>query len=449
MSLVLEAELTWTGAEFAPNVQVVVDGAGRIEQVGALGRADASRLRGLALLPGFVDAHSHAFQRGLRGLGEAFPAGAGSFWSWREAMYALVDSLDGKTLRRLSARAFAEMRDAGITTVGEFHYLHHEREGDFALDQAVVEAAADVGIRLVLLYSYYATGAPGRALEGGQRRFATPSLDGFWHQVDRLAGVLAPDTQTLGIAPHSIRAASPTDIRLLYEEARRRGLPVHLHVEEQRREIEESLAAYGRTPMAVILDAVQGGPFTAVHCTHSADQDLARFVAGGGIVCLCPLTEGNLGDGIPRLARAHAARGRLALGTDSNARLAMLEEMRWLEYGQRLRDEIRGALPDPAGNIAPTLLDAATAGGALALGVPAGRIAPGCWADLVAVDLGAPALADVPRERLLEALVFGAGNEVITGTYVGGRWRERGSGATGIRTRDESSALAGRRGAGK
>ena len=426
MSLVLEAELTWTGAEFTPGVQVVVDATGRIEDVGALGRAAASRLPGVALLPGFIDAHSHAFQRGLRGLGEAYPAGAGSFWSWREAMYALVESLDRRSLRRISARAFLEMRDAGITSVGEFHYLHHEREGDFALDEAVVEAAADAGIRLVLLYGYYATGAPGRPLEGPQRRFATPSLDGFWRQLERIAGVLAPGTQTMGIAPHSIRAASPAEIRLLHGEARRRGLPVHIHVEEQRREIEESLAAYGRTPMAAILDAVEGEAVTAVHCTHTTEPDMERFLVSGGVACLCPLTEGNLGDGVPRLAPAHAAGGRFAIGTDSNNRLAMLEEMRWLEYGQRLRGECRGVLLDPTGQVAPTLLEAATAGGARALGLPAGRIAPGCWADFVAVDLRAPALAEVSPARLLDALVFGAGNEVITGTYVGGRWRETG-----------------------
>ena len=423
MTAVLEAELTWTDAGFGRAVQIAIAADGRIEAVGPLGRPNPTRLPGVALLPGFIDAHSHAFQRGLRGLGETFPAGAGSFWTWREAMYALVDSLDRATLRRISARAFAEMRDAGITTVGEFHYVHHEREGDFALDDAILEAAADAGIRLVLLYSFYATGAPGRPLAGGQRRFATPGVDEFWRQLDRLGARLDPATQTLGVAPHSIRAAAPGEIRAIHREAARRGLPVHLHVEEQRREIEESLAAYGRTPMAVILDAVEDAPFTAVHCTHTADADMARFLAAGGIVCLCPLTEGSLGDGVPRLAPAHAAGGRLAIGTDSNNRLAMLEELRWLEYGQRLRGELRGALPDALGDVAPTLLAAATTGGARALSVSAGRIAAGCWADLVAVDLGVPALAEVPAERLLAALVFGAGNEAITGTYVGGRWR--------------------------
>jgi formimidoylglutamate deiminase len=423
MSRLLEADLTWTGAGFESGVQIAISSDGMIEGVGKLGRPGADRLARRALLPGFVDAHSHAFQRALRGSGEDFPSGAGSFWTWRQAMYALVESLDRASLRRISAQAFAEMRDAGITTVGEFHYVHHEREGDFALDEAIVQAAADAGIRMVLLYCFYATGAPGKPLEGGQRRFATTSVDQYWRQLDRVAGYLDPKTQTLGVAPHSIRAASPDDISLLYAEASRRNLPVHLHVEEQRREIEESVAAYGRPPMAVILDAVDGGAFTAVHCTHTGDADMARFLDAGGIACLCPLTEGNLGDGIPRLDRAHAAGDRLAIGTDSNNRLAMLEELRWLEYGQRLRGELRGALPDPAGDVAPTLLAAATTGGARALALPAGRIATGCWADFVAVDLDAPALADVSRERLLAALVFGAGNGAIAGTYVGGTWR--------------------------
>jgi formimidoylglutamate deiminase len=426
MNRVLEADLTWTGTQFQPGVQILIEDGGRIGSVATAGTLAAERLRGIALLPGLVNTHSHAFQRALRGEGERFPRGGGSFWSWREAMYSLVNSLDRVSLRKVSAQAFAEMRDAGITTVGEFHYLHHERDGDFGLDDAVLEAAADVGIRMVLLYSYYASGSPGKPLEGPQRRFATPTVEGFWRQVDRLAPQLAAGTQTLGIAPHSIRAASPEEIALLYEEAVRRRLPVHLHVEEQRREIEESVAVYGRTPMAAILEAVQGREFTAVHCTHTSEPDMERFLAAGGVACLCPLTEGNLGDGIPCLERAHSAGGRTALGTDSNNRLAMLEEMRWLEYGQRLRKELRGALADSDGSVAPILLGAATTGGARALGLQVGRIAVGCFADLVAIDLRAPSLAEVSAERLLDALVFGAGNEVIAGTYVGGRWRATG-----------------------
>jgi formimidoylglutamate deiminase len=345
-------------------------------------------------------------------------------------MYALVGALDGEALHRLSVQAFGEMRDAGVTAVGEFHYVHHERDGDFALDQVVLDAAAEVGIRIVFLNTFYATGAPGKPLQGAQCRFATPSLDEYWRRMDLLAAGLDPLTQSLGAVAHSIRAASPEQIRALHDEAVRRGLPFHMHVEEQRREIEESMAAYGRAPMAVILDTIDvRDNFTAVHCTHTSDADMRRFLGAGGMACLCPLTEANLGDGIPRLALPHAARGRLALGTDSNNRLSLLEEMRWLEYGQRLRGEMRGALADETGHVATTVLAAATTGGARALALEAGRIVPGAWADFVAIDLTAPALAEIRPDRLLEALVFGAGNEVIAGTFVGGRWRATGAGA--------------------
>jgi formimidoylglutamate deiminase len=217
------------------------------------------------------------------------------------------------------------------------------------------------------------------------------------------------------------------DLRAVYDEARRRDLPFHIHVEEQRREIDECVAAYGRPPMAVILDALDGqGDFTAIHCTHTERSDMERFLSVGGRVCWCPLTEGNLGDGIPRPVSREIGDVRLCLGTDSNLRLSVLEDMRWAEYGQRLRREMRGALADSDGRVAITLLDAATIGGARALGVDSGRITPGAWADLVTVRLDAPSLAGVPRDRLLEGLVFGAGNDVIAGTYVGGRWRARG-----------------------
>lgn len=421
---VIEADRTWTGEDFTSGVQVAVGEDGHIEAVGALGLTPTRRLDRVALLPGFVNAHSHAFQRGLRGYGELFPAGAGSFWTWREAMYALVASLDRSSTYRLSLQAFLEMRDAGITSVGEFHYVHHERGEDYALDEVVLRAAAAAGIRIVLLQTFYATGAVGRPLEGAQRRFATPSLDEFFARLDALTGHLDPATQSIGAVAHSIRAASPDQIRAVYDEAVRRGVPFHIHVEEQRREIDECRAAYGRSPMAVILDALDGrADFAAVHCTHTERGDMARFIAAGGTVCLCPLTEGNLGDGIPLLPLPTS--GRMCIGSDSNARLAMLEDMRWMEYGQRLRGEMRGALADPGGSVAKTLLAAATSGGAAALGLDAGRIAPGAWADFAAIDLNAPALAGVPAERLLDGLIFGAGNSAIAGTFVGGRWRGR------------------------
>jgi formiminoglutamate deiminase len=436
---VVEADWTWTGDGFASGVQVRISGSGRIEAVGQLGAAATLRLRGQALLPGFVSAHSHAFQRALRGRGERFPAGAGSFWSWREAMYELATGLDGTAFERLCRQTFREMRAAGITAVGEFHYFHHKRAGasdlgasasvpiDYALDARVLRAAAAAGIRIVLLNTYYRTGGVDQPLAGAQRRFASRSPQVFWKQMDRLAAALEGPTQTLGAAVHSVRAAPPEDLAAVYEEARRRGLPVHMHVEEQRQEIADCLAYYGRRPMQLVLATLPAADgLTAVHCTHTARDDMERFLAAGGSACVCPLTEANLGDGIPDLSMAHPWADRLCLGSDSNARISLLEEMRWLEYGQRLRAESRGVLRDGAGEVARLLLRAATAGGARALGLPCGEIAPGLWADLAAVDLAHPALAGWEPETLLAALIFGGGDEAIVATAVGGEWRRRG-----------------------
>jgi formimidoylglutamate deiminase len=429
----VEAELTWTGERFERGVRIGVDGGGRIAAVepapepGAEGDAPVERFPGRALLPGFVDAHSHAFQRGLRGRGESFPAGAGSFWTWREAMYSLVDSLDPEGFRELSLRAFREMRSVGITTVGEFHYLHHAGDtADYALDDALLEAAGQAGIRLVLLQTYYRQGGPGRPLEGAQRRFRSESVDAFLVQVERLASRLDPRLQSLGLVAHSIRAASPDEVAALWAEAERRGLPFHMHVEEQVREIVECAAAYGARPLELLLDRLDPSPrFTAVHCTHTDRADMARFARSGGNVCICPTTEANLGDGIADLPGMLEAGAAVCLGTDSNARISMLEEARWLELVQRLAREGRGVARDPqdaAGRVAPLLLRAATAGGARALGLDAGEIRPGAWADLVAVDLGHPELEGWSEETLLEALLLGCGDRVVAGTCVGGTW---------------------------
>ena len=430
----IEAELTWTGEGFTPGVAVEVDGEGRIAAVGPAGTPErGGPVRPLprrALVPGFVNAHSHAFQRGLRGRGETFPSGAGSFWSWREEMYGLVAELDAERLHVLCLAAFREMRDAGITAVGEFHYLHHADPtvGDFELDDVVLAAAAAAPIRLVLLQACYQTGGIGRPLVGPQRRFACRSPEAYWRQMDRLAERLAVDgSQSLGAVVHSIRAAPPDTLAVIHREACRRGLVFHMHVEEQRREIEECREAYGRRPMEIVLDDLDvDGAFTAVHCTHSRPEDLARFAAAGGHACVCPLTEANLGDGIPGLGAGPEARPRLCLGTDSNARISMLEEARWLEYGQRLAGERRGALTDDGGRVAPALLAAATTGGAASLGLAAGLVAAGCWADFALLDLDHPALARTGADTLLPAFLLGAGNDAIAATAVGGRWRERG-----------------------
>jgi formimidoylglutamate deiminase len=424
---VLEADLTWTGARFESGLQISIGDDGRIAELGALGRTPDRRLAGRALLPGFVIAHSHAFQRGLRGRGETFPAGAGNFWTWREAMYDLVGRLDADELRALSRQCFREMRAAGITTVGEFHYVHHRdpEAHDFAFDEVVLAAAAEVGIRIAFIQSYYRTGAVGQPLEGPQRRFGTPSPAVYWEQMDRLTARLDPRRESLAASVHSLRAGSPDDLAAIYDEARRRDLPFHIHVEEQVREIDDVIACYGQRPMALLLETLgTATDLTAVHCTHTDAEEMDRFLAAGGTVCLCPLTEGNLGDGIATVPRVPPRKRAFCLGSDSNARISPIEEMRWLEYVQRLATQSRGVLRDGQGDVARVLLETATFGGAKALGVEAGRIEPGLWADFAAIDLASPLLAGWTPETLLESVIFGATEEVVAATCVGGEWVE-------------------------
>lgn len=425
----IEADWTWTGAAFESGVQVEIDDDGRIARVGRLGLKPSLRLRDRALLPGMIDAHSHAFQRGLRGRGETFPARAGSFWTWRQAMYALVDSLDGPGFYRLTLQAFREMRAAGITAVGEFHYLHHSAAGDdFAFDELVLKAAAHAGLRLAMLQAYYRTGGVGQPLRGGQRRFHTASPELYWQRFDHLAGLLKASSQTLGAVAHSVRAAEPQEIEALYAEARRRGLVFHIHVEEQQLEIADCLAAYGRTPMTLLLERLgTAEQVVAVHCTHTGPAELERFHSLGGRVCACPTTEGNLGDGIADFSVLAPATGKVlpfCLGSDSNARISMCDEMRWLELAQRLRSESRGVLRDADGQVGRVLYDAATRGGAAALGIAAGAIEPGLWADLMVLDLNSPLLSGFEVDTLLDAFVFGGGEEAIVSTAVGGQWLE-------------------------
>lgn len=425
MPEILQAELTWTGTRFESDIEVVVSDDGRIYAVRRANTKPSKRLDGQALMPGFINAHSHAFQRGLRGLGERYAEGPDSFWTWRETMYDFIAGLDENAFRELCYQCFEEMRDAGITTVGEFHYLHHSsHDADHQFDEAVLAAAAAAEIRLVLLSAYYATGGIGKPLEGSQCRFATHTPEAYWLQMDRLSAKLHHNTQRLGAVVHSIRAASLEDCSSIYHEARRRNLVFHMHVEEQRREIAESIRVYGKPPLELIHHVLQfHDGITAVHCTHSSQDLLRRFLQVGGLVCVCPLTEANLGDGIPDLADVPEVPGQLCLGTDSNARVSMWEEMRWVEYGQRLVREARGMLKRGS-DVAQLLLEAATATGARSLGVSAGQIAPGCWADFMTIDLDHPSIRGCDPQHLLDALVFGAGNEVIVATSVGGRWRD-------------------------
>ncbi len=418
---VIAADLTYVDGRFRAGVRIGVRD-GRIISLDTNARPTLN-LEREAILPGFVNAHSHAFQRGLRGLGESYPEGAGSFWTWRSGMYNLASTITPERMLELASQAFSEMRRAGITAVAEFHYLHHSPDSvDYAMDEVILTAAKAVGIRLLLINTCYHTTRPGVPLSGPQQRFDTRPLTGFWQQMDRLTGRLDENLHRLGVAAHSLRAVDLDDLTALHREAASRGMPFHMHLEEQRLEIEQCLDYYGRTPVALVNAELQVSElFTAVHCTHTTPADLRSLVDAGARICICPTTEGNLGDGIPDLSHLDSPTP-ICLGTDSNNRISMLEEMRWLEYGQRLKQESRGVLTR-AEETAPVLLETAAANGAAALGLEAGVIEPGRLADFLTIDLNHPSLRGADADTLPAALVFGCDNEVILRTCVGGGWR--------------------------
>lgn len=413
--------LVLENGDAVPEQEVVISGD-RIESIGpAAGPCDWEA----CLLPGFVNGHSHAFQRGMRGQGESYPHGAGSFFTWRESMYRLVDSLDPDRCHEITRRCFQEMLDAGITTVGEFHYVHHGADAgrDHALDQAVIQAATDAGIRLVLLHVDYVRGGfDDRPLAGGQRRFDTGTLDDFLASHARVADLCrSPLAEAVPIS-HSTRAVPLDRIVAVREAARSRGVVFHVHLEEVMAEIDDCRECHGTTPMRLLLDhGVIDERVTAIHCTHSVESDLRDYAAAGGRICLCPNTEGNLGDGIPDLATIRDAGIPLSIGTDLNSRIAPAEDLRWIEYVQRIHRTMRGAVVEE-GRSGPPLLGIGTTNGAESLGIDAGAIGPGRLADFVAFDLGHRTLEGVDPGSMVEAIVFGTGPEAVSGTCVGGRW---------------------------
>jgi len=420
-SSIIQAELTWIDGEFIPGVRVLLGDDGRISKI-QRGVEDAPTLPGRALLPGFVNAHSHAFQRALRGLGEHVPSQEEDFWTWREAMYSLVESLDPDRMRAICVQAFKEMRLSGITTVGEFHYLHHPGDEAHSGDRIILEAAREAGIRIVLIQVHYVAGGIGTPLSGGQESFNTTGLDAFWSTLDQAQSCCTAH-QSVGVAAHSIRAVPIEQAAELHAEACKRDLIFHMHLEEQVQEIEACRAATGSTPVRLVLDRLSpGGEFTAIHATHTTGGDLKELLGAGCHVCLCPLTEANLGDGFPDREAMQLHSGSICIGTDSNARISMIEELRLLELAHRLHFRGRGAWRDASGHVHQSLLDMATVNGAMSLGLDAGRIGEGSLADFVLVDLGAASLTEVAPHALGAAIVLGSGNEAVIDTCVGGRW---------------------------
>jgi formiminoglutamate deiminase len=422
------ADLAWLPGQGVRRDVLIEAEAGRFTSVvpsTSFTPADAIRLRGLTL-PGFANAHSHAFHRALRATTQA---GRGTFWTWRERMYEVAARLDPDSYFRLARAVYAEMALAGVSCVGEFHYLHHQSGGrpygdPNVMGRVLVQAAADAGLRVTLLDTCYLTGG---LAEQGPLPLAGPQLrfgDGDAARWAARAADLGPDEHGMisaharaGAAIHSVRAVPKAQMRPVVAWAHQYAAPLHAHMSEQRAENEACQAVYGVSPARLLYDENVLGPrTTVVHATHVDAADLKLLGGCQSFACICPTTERDLGDGLAPACALAAAGCALTVGSDSHAVVDMLEEARGIEYAERLAQRSRGHFT------AEALLLAATSDGHASLGWPdAGEIVPGAWADLVTVSTESVRTAGAADGLALEAAVFGASAADVRDVVIGGR----------------------------
>jgi formimidoylglutamate deiminase len=417
---------------WAENVRFTIDAAGNITAVEAGATAGDAELLAGPVLPGMPNLHSHAFQRAMAGLTERASPTGDDFWSWREAMYRFLAVLEPEDVQAIAAQLYLDMLKAGYTGVAEFHYLHHGRDGRpyadrAAMSEAVIAAAEDAGIAITLLPALFQTsGFGGAAPTEGQRRFVN-TVESLFAIIEEARARHAgkPDIR-VGLAHHSLRAVPPdalaaatTALRALDPAA-----PLHIHVAEQTREVEQCLAWSGARPVQWLLDNAPVDPsWCLVHATHMDDAETRRLAVTGAVAGLCPTTEGNLGDGFFPLLPYLEARGRWGIGSDSHVSLSPIEELRWLEYGQRLRERRRAlAAAGKPESTGLALWQAAVAGGAQALRSRTGALAPGHRADLLVLDPMAPTLYRRERDALIDSFVFASETIAVRDVMVGGRW---------------------------
>ncbi len=395
---------------------VIVDG--RIETLMKDAPAEAGDERHQIGLPGLPNLHSHAFQRGMAGLTEQRGNTTDSFWTWREAMYRFVDHMGPDEVEAIAAQAFLEMLESGFTRVGEFHYVHHDASGApytniAELAARTAAAASETGIALTLLPVFYLhAGFGGLPAAPGQRRFIN-DIDRYARLIEAgRAAVSSLPGAVVGIAPHSLRAATPEEITTILPLAQ--GGPVHIHVAEQVKEVEDCLGWSGQRPVELLLDRLPVDErWCLVHATHVTEAESNGIVARGATAGLCPITEANLGDGLFPAQSFLERGGRFGVGSDSNVLIDAAEELRLLEYGQRLSLRTRNALARPSTpSVGRSLFDAALAGGAQALGVSS-TLAVGQPADLVSLKADDTALAHRHHDRWLDGWIFSGGRQTV------------------------------------
>lgn len=410
---------------WANDVQVVIT-AGAIAAVTPDVAPSAGDERHAIALPGLASLHSHAFQRGMAGLAELRGDSTDTFWTWRETMYRFALAMSPDDVAAVATLLYVEMLEQGFTRVGEFHYLHHDRDGSHYADPAemaarIAEAAEASSIGLTLLPSFYAHGSfGGAAPHDGQRRFVC-SVDHFTKLMaaSRKAIANLPGAN-IGIAPHSLRAVAPDELAAIIPLAE--GGPVHIHAAEQVKEVEDCLAWSGRRPVQWLLEhAPVDQRWCLIHATHTTSDEVSAFAKTGAVAGLCPMTEASLGDGIFPARDFLDAGGLFGVGTDSNVLVGVADELRQLEYGQRLKHRARNVLSGGAGrSTGRTLFDDALAGGARALAQPITGLTPGARADIVTLDTAHPSLAGRARDAVIDGWIFAAGNGAIDCVWAGG-----------------------------
>jgi formimidoylglutamate deiminase len=423
-------DLLYSQGEFASGQGLLVDPTGSVLAAGTNAPATVIDLPGKALFPGFVNAHSHSFQRLIRGKSESRVTSGRDFWSWRGTMYHAAAQLDPQDVYDVARMAFLEMLLSGTTTVGEFHYLHNAPGGSpyddpNLLSKQIIAAAQSVGIRIVLLRSAYLRSGYELPLDPGQIRFFE-SASQFLDNTEALSKEYPADSTEvrLGVAPHSLRAVPLRDLKEIAAWTRERKLPLHMHVAEQLGENEACLREYGLTPVALLSkEGLLAPDFTAVHAIHITADEIELLAKANATVCSCPTTERNLGDGVLAADQVMREGIRIAFGSDSQAQIDPLEDARELEYHLRLERQQRAIL-DQIGEqtLASRLFDCATVHGARALGVPTGGLTVGSSADFFTVDLDDVSIAGNSGNDLLPLSVFSLSRSAIRDVMVNGRW---------------------------
>lgn len=420
------ADTALTAQGWRSDVLVTIGDDGRISDIEPDAAPQDNRVG--VLLPAPANLHSHAFQRAMAGMTERRgPDPRDTFWTWRALMYRFLDQLTPDDIEAIAAFVHIEMLEAGYASVGEFHYIHHQPDGtpydNLAELSARIAAAADqTGIGLTLLPVLYEQGGcDGRALGPGQVRFGNDP-DRFIKLLESANDALAalPQDAAIGVAPHSLRAVSHTGLQDIIAYADKK--PLHMHIAEQVAEVEEVRGSYGRRPVEWLLDNhAVGSTWCLIHATQMEPHETEALARSGAVAGLCPITESNLGDGIFDGARYLAAGGRFGVGSDSNIRISLSEELRTLEYSQRLRDRARAVLANPEASNGRRLFEGAASGGAQAIGRDSGAITEGRLADLAALDGNATALVGKSKDAVLDSFVFAADDALITDVWSAGR----------------------------